>query len=130
MPRAKSFDTTFFCKRGWTAIARIQNPDGNNATQGSLTSVKCIVQRAKAPGTPTYNAVLTKASVIFDTLQKAADDARWDKDGVGFNFRFEVPASAFPKSGDNYVVEFTFTPTAGEPYSLIYEGGCKSTYNS
>ena len=130
MPRAKSFDTTFFCKRGWTAIARIQNPDGNNATQGTLSSIQCIVQRAKAPGTPTYNATVATSAAIFNTLQKTADDARWEKDGVGYNFRFEVPGSAFPRAGDSYVVEFKFTPVAGEPYSLIYEGGCKSTYNS
>ncbi len=128
MPRAQDLDTTFYVLRGWTAIARVIGPDGNVATPGSTTSIQAIVQRVKAPGTPTHDAALTVGTVVKDPLVTRADDSRWTKDDVGYNFIAELPASAFP-SPDHYVVEFRFTPSSGADYSVIYKGGAKSTYN-
>lgn len=111
---------------GWTALARLENPDGDLITQSSITSIT-----AKAfgyDGTETYSGTLTKTAVVFDILQgtSANPDGRWDGDSTGFNFAFEVPATAFATSG--YCrVEFTFTPDAGEVYKLIYEGAVISS---
>ena len=130
MPRAgKDFQTTFRVKRGWTAIARVENPDGQNIVPGTITSIQCVVRRAnKSPDPKTLDQSLTVASVVFTELQTS--DSRWAKDNVGYNFLYEVPGSAFDVAGAHYVVEFVFTPTTGEKYSVIYEGSAKSTYNA
>jgi len=109
--------------RGWTALARVRNPNGAYITEASLDNLKCKVKNSS--GTETYDATLTISEVVFDTLE--TDDARWTVDDTGFNFLYEVPASAFPAVG-HYRVEFLFDPASGEDYSLIYEGPVESSF--
>jgi len=117
MPKAQIHPFTAVKDCGWTALARIQNPDGELVLQATLSAVQCTIKQAD--GTTTLDAALTVSSVVFDTLQTG--DARWTEDDIGFNFAYETPAAAFPDAG-HYRIEFRFTPTAGQPYKLMYEG--------
>lgn len=57
---------------------------------------------------------LTVANVVFDTLQTPV---WWRRDQAGFNFYAPIPSTAFPEPGWHRV-EITFTPAAGEPWTL------------
>lgn len=117
MPTAKVYPMRAIVGAGWTAMARIQNPDGNNALISTISTITYDVMQQD--GTKTVDGVsLTVANVIVDTL---VDDGRWTEDNTGRNFLWEVPAAAFPSSG-HYRVVFTFTPTVGSAYKLIFEG--------
>ena len=122
MAKAQRHETTIFEDAGWTAIARVQNPSGNNITQATITTVELVVTMAYEDGTTATTLAqntLTKTAVVFDTLQTG--DARWTKDTTGFNFLYEVPATAFPKPG-RATIEFKFTPTSGAAYFVVWTG--------
>lgn len=127
MPTARVFPFTAFRNSGWTALARVQGPDGANLTQTTTTGVSVTVKQQD--GTQTYTASLTVADVIFDTLQGTPSnpDARWREDETGFNFACEIPATAFPAAG-HYRIEFVFNPAAGEDFPLIFEGAVRSKF--
>ncbi|QDU97522.1 hypothetical protein [Lignipirellula cremea] len=121
MPKARIFPFLAMKDCGWTALARVQNPDGANITQATVASIACRV--TGADGTATHTADLTVSAAVSDALlgNSLNLDARWTEDDIGFNFAWETPAAAFPAAG-YYRVEFTFVPTTGEPYKLVYEG--------
>lgn len=124
MPKARVFPFTAVKDCGWTALARVLGPDGELIQQADLSSIVCDVENDA--GTATLDATLTISAVIFDALQT---DDRWQEDGTGFNFAYEVPASAFPAQG-NYRIEFTFTPVSGEAFKVIFEGPAHSSFDA
>jgi hypothetical protein len=109
--------------KGWSAIARVRLPDGGYITQGELTGITCTVKRAD--GTQTYSAAVNTTSSVFDSLQTG--DARWKGSSAGFNFAFEVPASAFSVAG-HHRVEFVFDPSTGQDFGLVFEGPIRSGF--
>lgn len=58
-----------------------------------------------------------KSSIIFDTLQTPALDARWTRDPTGYNFKHVLDVStnqAFLVAGRRYRIVYTLTPTSGQ----------------
>ena len=122
---AKVRDYTLECYKsgGWTALARVELPSGNYIAQATISTVHVEVKNAAGTITKA-SASLTVSDVVFDTLQ---NDARWTEDTTGFNFRYEVPAAAFPAAG-HHRVEFKFTPSTGEVFFLTFEGIARGTF--
>lgn len=61
------------------------------------------------------NVTLDPADVIIYPL--VTDDARWTKDGTGYNFLHVVDVStdqAFTIAGRNYLVEYRLVPVEGQ----------------
>lgn len=101
-------------------LARLVGNSAANVTQASLSSasVKVFDLDSDDPDTAVYTATLTISSVIFDALQT---DDRWTVDSTGYNFRHDMPASAFPTGSHNYRVEYKFTPTSGEVFWALFD---------
>ena len=119
---------TFIEDSGWTALARIELPSGAIATQATITSIAYTVHNGT---TQTASGAIVVATSVFDAIQGAAyADARWDKDATGYNFRFEIPASAFPSPGKDYRVEIKFTPVTGEVFHVLWGGACEGVRGS
>ncbi len=105
---------------GLTIMARLRGNGGALILQADFTGIAASVWPEGTPTSPTLDATaLTIASVVFDTLQKEADDARWTRDTTGYNFAYTVPASAFPSPG-LHRVEIVFDPTSGDDWPLVY----------
>lgn len=141
MPEAK-------INKGWIwedacgiALARVINESGQYITQASLTSITCKVYDLDNADAEVATPTVTISSAVFDALQVAAADLRlWTRDGqqidgVGWNFKFVVPATAFPLgasgSGNStpyrrYRIEFKFDPTSGEDFFLVFEVNARS----
>ena len=62
---------------------------------------RCFDVNSSTPSTATHEWHLDIPSVLFDTLQ---DDSAWDDD-EGYNFKWTVDGSWFPKGGAHYKVE-------------------------
>ena len=120
MAKPKTYPLDGYKNCGLTIQARVELPNAAYITQAALTSANCKVENAA--GTETYDAALTIANVVFDTLQ---NDSRWDRDSTGRNFLFEVPATAFSATG-HHRVEVQFTPVAGEVFVVVWEGPIRS----
>ncbi len=95
-----------------TFLARVEF-DGANITQAGLTSITCNVYDLKGntPSTPVLTPTLTVSATIFDTLQT---DARWTRDATGYNFRHDMPATAFTTARHDYDVIYKFTSSGGK----------------
>lgn len=104
---------------GALALARILGWTGDLVTQASLDSISYQVVDCDLRDTVTASGALLPADVVFDIAQ---NDGSWPYD-AGYNFRFLIPASAFPTGGHRYAVEFTFTPVAPEnqPFAVDFE---------
>jgi hypothetical protein len=111
--------------RGWTALARVQLPDGTRISQSALTSISRIVKRG-ATTTGAQTAV-TIATSVYNTIRSPTEDSRWTKDDTGFNFEDEVPAAAFDQVA-NFRVEYLFTPTSGQVFSVVFAGPAESAF--
>ena len=72
-----------------------------------------------------YDKPLTVADIIFNALQT---DARWTVDDTGYNFRHTVEICddyAFTIAGREYLVEYTLTPSNGQPLKVRFRLACK-----
>jgi hypothetical protein len=105
---------------GASFMSRVVGNAGVNITQSVITSiaVKVFDVDSDTPDTATYSATLTVSAVVFDTLQT---DARWTEDATGYNFRHDMPASAFPTGEHKYRVEYKFTPATGEVFWVLFD---------
>lgn len=121
MASAQDIHDTVFKNGTGTNLARVEGADGTAVTQADIASGVYSVyllndqdadSRTDITG---HTAVaIVVADVIFDTLQ---DDALWDKDSTGYNFRHELDISAneaFSIAGRNYLIEYVLTPTSGQ----------------
>jgi len=104
---------------GHLVLARLVGWTGALVTQATISSIAYKVVDLDNADTVTASGALAKASVVFDTAQT---DGSWPYDD-GYNFRWLVPASAFPTGGHRYAVEITFTPAGAdtEPFALDVE---------
>lgn len=104
---------------GALSLARVRGWTGALVTQATLSSIAYKVVDLDAAATVTASGTLTISAVIFDTAQT---DGSWPFSD-GYNFRWLIPASAFPTGGHRYAVEFTFTPVAPEnqPFAVDFE---------
>ena len=101
-------------------LARILGNDATPVIQAAVQSisVKVFDVDATDPDTAVYSANLTVSTAIYDTLQT---DDRWTEDDTGYNFRHDMPASAFQTGDHNYRVEYKFTPTLGEVFWALFD---------
>ena len=113
-----------------TVFARIRGNTGAYVTQASLTSIACKVFDLDNANTQVSAPTVTISSAVFDTLQTSSNDVRWTIDTTGFNFRFTVPASAFPLGERNYRVEVVFTPTSGDVFAVVYTVHSQGLFSS
>ena len=105
---------------GATFLARVIGNDGVAILQSTISSltVKVFDLDETDQDKAVYTATLVVADNIFDTLQT---DARWTEDTEGYNFKHDMPASAFSTGDHNYRIEYKFTPTSGEVFWVLFE---------
>lgn len=109
---------------GLVILARIYESDGSLILQADYGTIACQVYD-KDDSADTGTAVtVTVANAVFDTLQ--TDSVRWD-DTTGYNFEQTIPATVLSSGGTTYEIEFTFTPTAGEPFKFVVEHSTRET---
>lgn len=112
---------------GASVLARVYGPDGAAITQAAISTITCRVT-AKSSGASVATPTVTVADSVFDTLQ---DDALWeDVDDVGYNFKHDLPATAFPTGGETYIVEYKFTPVSGAVFWVAVETRATGVYTS
>ena len=111
---------------GATVFGRLTARDGTGATQSSgrkllkVADVSAVTVQCFDRGNDnavTHSATPTVNTVIFDTLQ-----TDWDGDSTGYNFRADLPASAFPTGGNVYTVEAKVTTSGGTAVWADYTG--------
>jgi len=89
-----------------------RNVPVTQADIGSITyTVTDLSTSLAVPGHD--NVSLNKSAVIFDALQTAAEDAAWDRDDRGYNFRHDLPGTAFPNGDREYSYECIIVRTNG-----------------
>lgn len=100
-------------------LARIQTIAGANITIAAISTITYAVFDLDAVGQGSVaSGSVTVASAVYDTLQTGSG---WTEDDDGFNFRFVIPYTAFPSPDRQYQVEFTFTPTSGNPFKSLLQ---------
>ena len=118
---AKSADIpsiTIFEDSGAVLMRHIVGNDRVAIQQADITSAtRNVYDRQTLVLGPT---TLTVADVVFDTIQT---DARWTntEEATGYNFRDDVPATAFPTGDRVYRVEWSFVPASGENFKALYD---------
>jgi len=109
---------------GWSVRSRVLHPTtGAAMVKAQITSIKVVVTSGN--GDVTFNnsgSALTLGSVFSDTLLTGPT---WVEDSVGYNFYYQVPASAFPTVGP-CTATFIFTPSTGEVFVIQHEGAVRS----
>lgn len=132
MPDARDILGTVFKGGTATLLARVVGATGTALTQAVVSAITYTVYALDSRDPDTRTAVaahtaqaLVVASTIFDTLQ---DDALWDRDATGYNFRHTLDTAglgaAFSEAGIDYQVEVTITPTSGQPILLRFRLAC------
>lgn len=97
-----------------THMARMTGNDAANITQASLSSIQLRIFDDDGNVIATRALVIT--TVVFDTLQQTADDARWTLDSVGFNFLNQTLMSDLPKGDTLYRFEYRLRPINQGPH--------------
>jgi hypothetical protein len=127
MAEAMDIYGTAFKNGTATLMARIVGPTGANLTQADIATIQYSVyllddQDAdrRTPVTGHSQITLPVYQVVFNSLQT---DATWTVDSIGYNFRhiLDIAAhAAFAFAGRRYLVEYTFTPLAGQIVLVRY----------
>lgn len=102
---------------GHSVMDRITGNAGVPIVQDDITSIAYTVHDLKT-GEQTVSSTLSKTTVIFNTLKT---DVRWTTDSLGYNFRYDIPASELPNGGRTYEFEIVFTPSSGQVFTIIRE---------
>lgn len=111
---------------GATLMARVMGASATAIQQADITSVtRNIYNRLSA--TLIGTTALTVSGVVFDTLQT---DARWTKDGTGYNFRDSIAAASFASGSTVYRIEYVFVPAVGENFHVAFELTAESIMGS
>lgn len=90
-------------------LARIYGVDGT-FTQSLFGSITRYVKDTRTG--QVVSASVTVATSVYDTLQ--TNSIQWPF-STGYNFRDVIPASALA-DGRRYIVQYKFTPSAGEVF--------------
>jgi hypothetical protein len=97
-------------------MARMKNVTSDSyLTEVQVSSIVCAVYDGD---TLVTSPAVVVADAISDTL--VADDGRWTKDRVGYNFVFVLAGlTCFPDPDTVYRVEFVFTTSSGHRTALV-----------
>lgn len=109
-------------------LARVLAGDGSYLVQADVNTVKYEVWDLDAsPAAKVTGGTLSKASVIFDTLEL---DYHWSEevDQTGYNVRWVCPGTNFPTAGKTYRVTIMITDTGGNIIPLPFEIETEKTY--
>lgn len=113
---------------GASFLARLRSSSGSLLTQATTSSITCIVHDMTLDGQTTIiTPTITVASVIYDTLQTGT---QWTKDSTGYNFKYDIAATAFPSAGHIYVTQFKVTPSSGAVFFFQYMNSSLETFSS
>jgi hypothetical protein len=112
MPSPKIYMARTFQNGPLVHMARVEALSGAPVTQATLSGVTCRVKDLRT-GTTVLTPSVTPAANVFDSFVTRAQDPRWTRDNVGYNFRHVVPAAAFPLGDREYLVQYTFTAQPG-----------------
>jgi len=107
---------TIYENTGLTCMARITGEDAANITQSDISTIGLKIF-ADDSTTEAVDTSLTVADVVFDALQT---DSRWTVDATGYNWKFEIPSTAFPDGDVSYRCEFKFTPSSGNVWYVVF----------
>lgn len=97
----------------FVCLARILGAAGTLITQSSVTSIALTVtaldEHGRAETVTVNGTTVTVATSVYDTAQ--TDSTLWPNPPhtSGFNFKYQVPASAVPTGDTDYAIKFTFT---------------------
>lgn len=128
MPAAVVTTGTVFEDGGATFLARVVGNNAANITQATINGITYkVFDLTEIPGKLITSGTLTVSDVVFDTLQT---DSRWTKDSTGYNFRHNMPPSAFPEGNRQYQVEYLFDPTSGEDFLVVFKVSATETFTS
>lgn len=112
---------------GLQCLARVENWDGDLILQADLGTITYKVFDTTT-NTETGTGSLTVANVIFDTAQT---NSGWPASfSAGFNFKFLLPATAFPIGDRHYRIEFLVTPTSSQPFPIVFRAFAQNLLTS
>ncbi len=121
MPDTRDIPGTVFQGGSATLLARVVGGDGALLTQAGVASARYTVHEldetdpgAATPVSGHADVAVPVASLIHDTLQ---NDALWDVDEEGYNFKYVLDVSsqpAFAVAGRLYRITFELTPPSGQ----------------
>ncbi len=121
MAEASDIHGVAFKNGSATLLARVVGGDGTAVGQSDIASAKytaCLLDQsdpdAATPVTGHTDVPVSVASLIHNTLQ---NDALWDVDEIGYNFKHVLDVSAqqvFSAAGQSYRVTFEATPVSGQ----------------
>ncbi len=121
MSQAADIFGTAFKEGTLTLLARVVGADGQPVQPGEINAAGYsiyLLDDADADGRTAVSGhtdvALVPGDVLFDTLQ---NDALWEVDEVGYNFRHEPDVSQYPAfavAGRRYLVEYRLLPAAGQ----------------
>lgn len=104
-----------------TLLARVVGADGNPIAPAEITQAAYAVllldesdPDAGVPVTGHSDVPVVVAGLVYETLQQ---DALWDVDQTGYNFKHVLDVSnapAFAVAGRLYRIEFRLTPATGQ----------------
>lgn len=104
-------------------MSRAKKASGAMIVQADISSIVYRVMDADDTTATPSTGSLTVASVIFNTLQTTALDARWPAfaPSAGYNFGGAIPGSAFAAASTRYYVRVNATMSDGTTVTL-YQG--------
>ena len=112
-------------RSGVVVMARIVGEDAALVTQATFTTIAYSVVDVDRNKESQGSGAVTIADAVYDTAQTGN---AWPFSD-GFNFRFVLPASCFPRGGHFYRGEFTFTPAAGQVFHAVVDLDAKDLYS-
>lgn len=112
-------------------MARVKNPADGLYT-GVLSKVDAVTlaiheeQSGEEIQAPT---AVNPADMFFDALQTS--DARWTRDDIGYNVRYQVEPDQLPKGGRTYRFEFLITAVGtGNVHPLVFRQPTEQLYSA
>lgn len=112
-----------------TGAATGTDGEGKWVKRADLTSITRYVYdlSSSTPGAAILTTTLTVSTVIEDTPVTNRQIATFD-----YNFRDNVPKTAFPDGGRTYRIEYVFRPTSGADYEfpVVFQGEAEALRTS
>ena len=102
--------------RIWDRPTSAGSTEGSPLTKAQISSIYIVVLDKWSDENTLASTAIDKETTIKDTLES------WNVDATGHNFRYNVPATAFPSAGHPYRVTITWTLADGRVGKTKWEG--------